>query len=73
MVESCLGLRRHRFSQDRAGWPGPATWELGDFVSGQGNYPVGGVSWYEALVYCRSQGKMLPSVFHWGESRVVSH
>jgi formylglycine-generating enzyme required for sulfatase activity/dienelactone hydrolase len=53
---------------DSTGRPGPATWELGDFVSGQGDYPVGGVSWYEALAYCRSQGKTLPSVFHWARA-----
>ena len=48
--------------------PGPATWELGEFLSGQGDYPVGGVSWYEAVAYCRSQGKTLPGVFHWARA-----
>ena len=30
---------------DTSGKPGPATWELGDFPAGQGDFPVAGVSW----------------------------
>ena len=29
---------------------------------------MGGVSWYEAVAYCRSEGKALPSVFHWARA-----
>jgi formylglycine-generating enzyme required for sulfatase activity len=35
-----------RLFVDRTGRPGPSTWEAGDFPSGQGELPVGGVSWY---------------------------
>ena len=36
---------------DKAGRPGPTTWELGNYPEGQGDYPVTGVSWYEAAAY----------------------
>ncbi|HVR28153.1 MAG TPA: protein kinase [Thermoanaerobaculia bacterium] len=51
--------------RDRTGRPGPSTWELGSYPEGQDEYPVGGVSWYEAVAYCQSKGKRLPTVFHW--------
>ncbi len=50
---------------DRTGRPGPATWEAGDFPAGQAEYPVGGVSWYEAVAYAKFRGKSLPTIFHW--------
>jgi dienelactone hydrolase len=53
---------------DSTGRPGPATWELGDFPSGRGEDPVGGISWHEADAYCRSLGKHLPTVYHWGRA-----
>jgi dienelactone hydrolase len=53
---------------DRTGRPGPATWEAGSFPSGQGNIPVGGVSWYEAAAYAKFAGKRLPTVYHWARA-----
>jgi formylglycine-generating enzyme required for sulfatase activity len=53
---------------DRTGRPGPATWEAGDYLEGQDEYPVGGLSWYEAAAYARFAGKSLPSVYHWGRA-----
>lgn len=50
---------------DQTGQPGPATWEHGDFPKGQEDYPVGGVSWYEAVAYAEWAGKRLPTVYHW--------
>jgi formylglycine-generating enzyme required for sulfatase activity len=55
---------------DRTGRPGPATWEAGTFPSGQGDMPVGGVSWYEAAAFARFAGKSLPTIYHW--ARVAS-
>ncbi|HSJ75920.1 MAG TPA: bifunctional serine/threonine-protein kinase/formylglycine-generating enzyme family protein, partial [Gemmatimonadales bacterium] len=53
---------------DRTGRPGPSTWEAGDYLSGQDDYPVGGVSWYEAAAYAKYVGKALPSVAHWNRA-----
>jgi predicted esterase len=51
--------------KDRSGRPGPATWEGGDYPGGHDDYPVNGVSWYEAMAYAEFLGKSLPTVFHW--------
>jgi hypothetical protein len=50
---------------DRTGRPGPSTWAAGDFEEGQEDYPVTGVSWYEASAYARFMGQELPTVYHW--------
>ena len=57
--EAMTGLR------DKTGRPGPATWELGRYPEGEGEYPVGGVSWYEAAAYAAFRGNSLPTVHHW--------
>ncbi len=51
--------------RDLTGRPGPATWELGSYPDGQSDYPVRGVSWYEAAAYCEYTGKSLPTLYHW--------
>ena len=51
--------------RDTTGQPGPATWELGTYPEGHADYPVGGVSWYEAAAYSAFVGKSLPTAFHW--------
>src|SRR5262249_53546310 len=51
------------------GRPGPATWEAGKYPDGQDDYPVAGVSWYEAAAYAAFAGKALPTIYHW--SRVA--
>jgi formylglycine-generating enzyme required for sulfatase activity/dienelactone hydrolase len=43
----------------------PFGWELGTYPSGQDEYPVSGVSWYEAAAYAEFMGKNLPTVYHW--------
>ncbi len=51
---------------DQTGRPGPATWQAGDHPEGQGDYPVSGISWYEAAAYAEFMGKSLPTGSHWG-------
>jgi cephalosporin-C deacetylase-like acetyl esterase len=51
--------------RDRTGRPGPATWELGEYPRGQEDFPVSGVSWYEAAAYAEFAGKSLPTIYHW--------
>ena len=50
---------------DRTDRPAPSTWDLGNYPPGQDNYPVSGVSWYEAAAYAEFVGKSLPTVYHW--------
>jgi eukaryotic-like serine/threonine-protein kinase len=51
--------------RDKAGRPGPATWELGNYPEGQGDFPVTGVSWFEAAAYSEYVGKSLPTAHQW--------
>jgi len=50
---------------DSTGRPGPSTWAFGDYPEGQDDYPVAGVSWYEAAAYSEFSGKSLPTLYHW--------
>jgi serine/threonine protein kinase/dienelactone hydrolase len=50
---------------DRTGRPGPSTWEGGHFPEGRADYPVSGVSWYEARAYAAFAGKSLPAFAQW--------
>ena len=54
--------------KDKTGRHGPATWEVSDYPAGEGNYPVMGVSWYEAAAYAEFAGKSLPTIFHWNSA-----
>ncbi|HUP19456.1 MAG TPA: protein kinase [Gemmatimonadota bacterium] len=51
--------------RDTTGRHGPAGWELGTYPAGEGDHPVGGISWYEAAAYCAFAGKSLPTIYHW--------
>ncbi len=51
--------------RDSTGRAGPAGWELGSYPKGQDDFPVSGVSWYEAAAYCEFTGKALPTIHHW--------
>jgi len=62
--------------RDRTGRPGPSTWESGDYPEGQADFPVTGVSWFEADAYAAFVGKALPTVYHWSEAaglRIASY
>src|SRR6267143_1622905 len=51
--------------RDKTGRQAPSTWELGNYPEGQAEYPVTGVSWYEAAAYAEFAGKSLPTVHQW--------
>jgi dienelactone hydrolase len=51
---------------DQTGQPGPAGWQAGDYPEGQADYPLQGISWYEAAAYAEFAGKSLPTAYHWG-------
>jgi eukaryotic-like serine/threonine-protein kinase len=51
--------------RDSTGRPGPSTWEAGHYPDGRAEYPVGGVSWYEAAAYAEFAGKSLPVIAQW--------
>jgi eukaryotic-like serine/threonine-protein kinase len=50
---------------DKTGKHGPSTWEVSDYPKGQDDFPVSGVSWYEAAAYADFAGKSLPTIYHW--------
>jgi eukaryotic-like serine/threonine-protein kinase len=62
------GIRELR---DGTGQTGPSAWELGTYPQGQDDYPVRGVSWYEASAYAAWAGRMLPTVAHWRRAASV--
>jgi cephalosporin-C deacetylase-like acetyl esterase len=51
--------------RDTTGRPGPASWAQGEYPRGQEDFPVTGVSWYEAAAYAEFAGKSLPTIYHW--------
>ena len=51
--------------RDATGRPGPASWEGGRYPAGQENFPVTGVSWYEAAAFAEFAGKSLPTIYQW--------
>jgi eukaryotic-like serine/threonine-protein kinase len=57
-----------RLFADRTGRPGPSTWEAGDYREGEADFPVSGVSWYEAAAYARFAGQELPTAHHWQQA-----
>jgi len=69
MAGCCPGTSAVRF-KDRTGRTGPATWEAGTYPDGQADYPVSGVSWYEAAAFAEFAEKSLPTIYHWYTARV---
>ena len=51
--------------RDSTGRPGPSTWTGGHYPDGQADFPVAGVSWFEASAYAAFAGKSLPALGQW--------
>ncbi len=51
--------------RDTSGRPGPSTWAGGHYPEGKADYPVGGVSWFEAAAYATYAKKELPAFAQW--------
>lgn len=54
--------------RDATGRAGPAAWQGGHYPEGQADFPVSGVSWYEASAYAVFAGKSLPVLSQWFQS-----
>jgi len=53
------------YFKDATGRSGPAGWQVGDYPDGEDDYPVSGISWYEAAAYAEYAGKNLATANHW--------
>jgi serine/threonine protein kinase/dienelactone hydrolase len=51
--------------RDTTGRPGPSNWVAGHYPEGMADFPVSGVSWFEASAYASFAGKSLPVVAQW--------
>jgi dienelactone hydrolase len=51
--------------RDTTGRPGSSTWAGGHYPEGQADFPVSGVSWFEAAAYAAWAGKSLPVLGQW--------
>jgi dienelactone hydrolase/predicted Ser/Thr protein kinase len=48
--------------RDSTGRAGPSTWSGDHYPEGKAEYPVSGVSWFEAAAYAEFRGKSLPVI-----------
>jgi serine/threonine protein kinase/formylglycine-generating enzyme required for sulfatase activity/dienelactone hydrolase len=51
--------------RDPTGRAGPSTWAAGHYPEGKADFPVSGVSWFEASAYAAFVGKHLPALIQW--------
>ena len=65
--QSFLG-RSYGVVPRRRGQPGPKDWIQGEYPKGQDDFPVTGISWYEAAAYAEFAGKSLPTIYHWNRA-----
>ena len=50
---------------DHTGIPGPRAWQNGSYREGQAQYPVTGVTWYEATAFAKWAGTLLTTSEQW--------
>ncbi len=51
--------------RDRTGLHAPRSWSNQNYPEGKADFPVTGITWYEAAAYAAFRGKSLPTVFQW--------
>jgi eukaryotic-like serine/threonine-protein kinase len=54
--------------RDAAGRAGPKEWTQGEYPRGQDDFPVSGISWFEAAAYTAFAGRSLPTIYHWNRA-----
>jgi formylglycine-generating enzyme required for sulfatase activity len=54
--------------RDKSGEAGPMDWIHDNYPPRQGDFPVTGISWYEAAAYAEFAGKSLPTLYHWNRA-----
>jgi formylglycine-generating enzyme required for sulfatase activity len=59
------GWERIELFVDRTGKRGPSMWSDGTYTESRVNHPVEGVSWFEAVAYCRWNQMRLPTEAEW--------
>jgi eukaryotic-like serine/threonine-protein kinase len=59
--------------RDTTGRAGPSTWVGGHYPEGQPDFPVSGVSWFEAAAYAAWAGKALPVLGQWYQAANFDH
>ena len=52
---------------------GPSNWSYGMYPDGQENFPVTGISWYEAMAYANYKNLSIPNVYQWGSAANLSY
>ncbi|MCH8156858.1 MAG: SUMF1/EgtB/PvdO family nonheme iron enzyme [Nitrospinae bacterium] len=60
--------RRYKIYADDLGAVPPADWSKNDFPEGKDDYPVTGVSWFDAANFCQWAQKKLPTEKQWEKS-----
>ncbi len=57
--------------KDKTNRAGPADWEVSDYPDGEDDFPVRGISWYEASAYAEFVNKELPTLFHFNTASTI--
>ena len=57
---------------DKYGKPGPNNWSYGEYPDGEGEFPVNGISWFEARAYAKYKSLDLPNIYQWLDAALLS-